>query len=320
MDRQETDQRTFHIEELADGVFAAIGQRGTTSHSNAGIIDLGDRSLVIDTFSTPTPATALGAVCEERTGRRASLVAITHGHSDHWGGNQAFPDAIVVASTSMRTHMMDMVAWMRELQVDPTSLRKEIESSQETLARASDPAERTRLEEVVAHYLALLGELPTLEYRLPEVTFDGSLTLHGSRRTVELHTIAGHTRSDVFAVLPADGIVFCGDLGFFETQPFMRDCDPERWAAWLKAMEQTTHTVFVPGHGPVGTKKDLIREREYIEALATHVRRVAARGEPVESALTLRLEPPFAAWQARETGRFEANVRALYGQLAAKKG
>jgi len=313
------DQCTFRLEEVAEGVFAAIGRRGTTSHSNAGIIDLGDRSLVIDTFSTPEPATALDAACEERTGRPASFVVITHGHSDHWGGNQAFRNATVIASTLMRTHMMDMVAWVRELQVDPDPLRKEIATSQETLAHTPDMAERTRLEEVIAHYLALLRELPTLKYRLPEVTFDASLTLHGSRRTVELHTVAGHTRSDVFVVVPADGIVFCGDLGFFETQPFMRDCDPARWIAWLEEMEETTYTAFVPGHGPVGTKKDLTREREYLEALVAHVRQVAARGESVESALALRLPPPFAAWQAAESGRFEANVRALYERLAVQK-
>jgi len=319
VDRQRTDQRAFHIEELAEGVFAAIGRRGTTSHSNAGIIDLGDRSVVIDTFSAPTPARALAAACEERTGRRASLVVITHGHGDHWGGNQAFPDAVIIGSTPMRTHMPKMVAWARELQVDPTPLHKEIAASQEILAHTSDPGERTRYEEVIAHYLAFLPELPTLEYRLPDVTFDACLTLHGSRRTLELHAVAAHTQSDVFAVLPTDGIVFCGDLGFFQMQPFMRDCDPQRWVAWLGEIEQSAHTVFVPGHGPVGTKKDLTHEREYIEALAAHVRQVAARGKPVESALALRLSPPFAAWQARETGRFEANVRALYGQLAVRK-
>lgn len=320
MDRQRTDQGAFHIEELAEGVFAAIGRRGTTSHSNAGIIDLGDRSVVIDTFSAPTPARALAAACEERTGRRASLVVNTHGHGDHWGGNQAFPDAVIIASTPMRTHMPKMVAWARELQVDPTPLHKEIAASQEILAHTSDPGERTRYEEVIAHYLAFLPELPTLEYRLPEVTFDASLTLHGSRRTLELHAIAAHTPSDVFAVLPEDGVVFCGDLGFFQTQPFIRDSNPQRWVAWLEEMEQTAHTTFVPGHGPVGTKKDLTSEREYLKALTAFVREIVAHGETVEKAMAGPLPALLARWRAAEGGRCEANVRTLYERLAAEKG
>jgi hypothetical protein len=44
----------FRLYQLADGVFAAIALNGGAAISNAGIIDLGDRTLIFDTFISPS--------------------------------------------------------------------------------------------------------------------------------------------------------------------------------------------------------------------------------------------------------------------------
>jgi len=44
----------FEIQELAEGVFAVLGDREALCHSNAAIVDLGDRSLVLDTLTLPS--------------------------------------------------------------------------------------------------------------------------------------------------------------------------------------------------------------------------------------------------------------------------
>ena len=46
----------FELKQLAEGVYAAIAVAGGGARSNAGIIDLGDHTLIFDTFLTPTAA------------------------------------------------------------------------------------------------------------------------------------------------------------------------------------------------------------------------------------------------------------------------
>ena len=43
----------FTIQKCADGVYAVIAKNGQHAYSNAGIVDLGDATLVFDTFMSP---------------------------------------------------------------------------------------------------------------------------------------------------------------------------------------------------------------------------------------------------------------------------
>ena len=56
--------RHFWLERLADGVYAAIHAEGGAAISNAGIVDLGGRTLVYDTFLTPQAAADLRYAAE----------------------------------------------------------------------------------------------------------------------------------------------------------------------------------------------------------------------------------------------------------------
>ena len=303
----------FDIEKLADGVWAAIGQLDGTAYSNAAIIDLGDRTIVVDTFMMPKPAELLAQAARELTGRDANLVLLTHFHQDHWGGASAFPGALYAASPNSRSTMLKEFDEYREWQQDPSDLAESIESLKAKLGEEHTPETLEALEIRIRRNQLILEQLPTLQFRAPEMTIDSELTLHGPKRAAVVRVIEhGHTDSDLYIELPDDGIVICGDLGFFDTQPFMYYCDPEGWTEWIEAMEASDHQVFVPGHGPVGGKKELAILREYIKALTKLVREAMARGDSVEQAIELKLPEPFAAWQAVEGGRFEAGVRGLY--------
>lgn len=88
----------FRVEEVAPGAWAAIAGTTGACASNAGIIDLGDQTLVVDTFLTPAAGHELSRVARQLTGREASLVVNTHHHEDHIGGNGAFPTADIVST------------------------------------------------------------------------------------------------------------------------------------------------------------------------------------------------------------------------------
>ena len=80
----------FEIHRIAEGVYPAIATQDGAAFSNAGIIDLGDRTLIFDAFETPKAAQDLRLAAEQLTERQASLVIISHAHDDHWLGNQVF--------------------------------------------------------------------------------------------------------------------------------------------------------------------------------------------------------------------------------------
>lgn len=81
----------FTLSQVADGVWSAVSPPfEMPTVSNAGIVDLGDRTVVFDSFMTVEAATALAETAEELTGRPPDLLVNSHHHSDHVGGNAVF--------------------------------------------------------------------------------------------------------------------------------------------------------------------------------------------------------------------------------------
>jgi len=111
--------------------------------------------------------------------------------------------------------------------------------------------------------------------------------------------------------LPKDRIAFIEDLGFFQSQPFMPYGFPCEWLAPMSDMTNWQIKTFVPGHGPLGSKKDILLEVKYIRALESIVKRVIQCGGSLRDALDQTLPPPFDDWQ-RIGNRFEANVRGSF--------
>jgi cyclase len=310
----------FVLHQLAEGVYAAIAIEGGAAYSNAGIVDLGERTLVFDTFDNPKGAVDLKAVAEQLTGRPASHVIISHAHPDHWMGNQVFAGhASIITTHATREQMLPFVEDIRTLKANPSELLNVIRENQERLATETDERKRASLRISIARSQHDLDALPDLELRFPDQTFEGRLVFHGTRRTAELITQGrGHTDSDCYLVLPADKAAFIGDLGFFASQPFMVYGDPQAWLAQLDGMAQWDVETFVPGHGPLGAKADLALQKQYIQVLDELVARVIQEGGAVEDALQQPLPPPFDAWLMGGMNRFEANVRSAYKRLSGQ--
>lgn len=310
----------FELKQLAEGVYAAIGKVGSPTFSNAGIIDLGDQTLVFDAFELPSAAKDLLAAAKSLTGRPATCVIISHSHFDHWGGNQAIdPQVPIITAHAIREDMPAATGWLEELRQDPTELEQEIQETRELLEAETDPRRRAALETAIARMSHLLEMLPTLALRLPTLTFGEKLIFYGTQRLAELRTVSpGHTVCDTYLVLPEERIMFAGDLGFFQSQPFLVFADSQAWTAWMEEAEQSDVEVFVPGHGPLGTKTDLALQRRYIAELEELVARAIQDGLSIEETMEQPLPAPFDAWVRIGKARWEANVHATYERLSGR--
>ena len=110
----------------------------------------------------------------------------------------------------------------------------------------------------------------------------------GARR-LELRRMGpAHTRGDAVAVLPAEGILFTGDLcvnwrsGNNVADP---DADHPHWVQVLKEMAGWPVPTVVPGHGDIGTVKTLAAQAAFLDDLWTQVSAGKKAGRTVEQLL-----------------------------------
>lgn len=304
--------RYFRLERLAEGVWAAIVVRGAGAWGNAGIVEMGDHTLVFDTFLTPAAASDLRVAAELLTGKPVSYVINSHYHMDHIHGNVVFSDAQIIATEKTRQWIAKRGA---ELLIQARQHPEFPASFDARIATADTPELRDALALAQGEYRALEKELPDLTLRLPDITFDHRLTLHGSVRTVEAHSYGGgHTASDAFLLLPAERIAFLGDLLGVQTHPSFGQADLEQWDDILEQIEALDVQTVVPGHGPVGARRDVAVMRQYLCDMTTLVSEAIVRGETEDQIAAIPPPAAYAAWQASDI--YIDNLHHLYKQLA----
>lgn len=302
-----TDRTFFQLEQVVEGVYFARSLPGTGTLGNAAFVDLGDCTLIFDTFLTPQAALALRQAAEQVTGRPARYVINSHYHADHVMGNQAFlPDATFIA-TSRTRELITEEKFLDQL----GEVASELEQMEQELGRTEDEAKRRDLRNTIDDNKALLAAAPTLQSVLPTLTFEERLVFHGSRRSAELLTYGGgHTGSDAFLYLPAERLALMGDLVLVGCQPMFVQGDPQAWMTILDRVKLLDIQTIVPGHGPLGTMQDLDLVQRYLTTFEELARSAFAQGKTLAEASQLPLPDPFASWNFREV--FGWNMETLF--------
>lgn len=306
----------YDIEQLAEGVYAAIARPEGMAFSNAAIVDLGGETLVMDTGEYMESGAELRQAAEGLFGRPVANLAISHHHGDHWKGTAAFgAETRVLGSQATLETMQAAAKELEGLQVDPGELEAELAAKKERLSGEEDPRWRMGLERSIRGREHELATLADFEVRLPDEVFEGGLTLEGTKRRAELVQVGrAHSRDDSYLVLPDDGITFLADLGFFGELPVMRDCNLEAWRAQIDAILAGRADSLVPGHGPVGGKAELAALRDYFSEMEGKVRAALGAGGK-EAARAVEPGAPFAAWLVGGMGRLEENIEVMIREV-----
>jgi cyclase len=302
--------QNFTIQQLAPGVWAAIqNDQFGKAICNAGIIDLGDKTLVYDPFMTPEAARELRLVAEDLTGRPVSIVVNSHFHNDHIRGNQEFkPEATIISTCWTRDQIAksepEEQEWERRHAPALLKATKKMYAS-------GNSYEMDELPMWIGYYEGMTESLDELKIVLPDIVFTDTLWLMGSSRNVKLEEFKnGHTSSDLVLYLPQEQIAFMGDLLFVKRLPWMADGDPVNWQLILKKWsEQTEVKTFVPGHGPVCDKeavKDLADYFLKMQELAA-----SANTDSLQSRLLIQPVPaPYQKWYFNRF--YEPNMKFLF--------
>ena len=147
----------------------------------------------------------------------------------------------------------------------------------------------------------------------PTETFEGTLSLHVGDAEVRLFEVGpAHTRGDVVVHVPAEDVVFTGDILFVGGHPIIWEGPVANWIAALDRILALEPRVVVPGHGPVSDTAAVRAERDYLSWLAQEARlRFEAGLSPLEAARDLASE--YSGWTEGE--RLVVNVAAVYREL-----
>jgi len=308
----------FFLERLTDGVYVAIASETGAATCNAGIVDLGDRTLIFDPFLTPKAAKDLPTVAARLTNRPIAYVVNSHYHNDHIRGNQVFAADTEIISTTL-TRDLIATKGADEIRWDADYAPKRLPVFEELLRTEIDADMRKDTAFWVAYYRSIIESLPTLELRLPNQTFERRMVFHGSHRTAEVVSFGGgHTESDAILHLPVDKITFLGDLLFIRYHPYLADGDPQEWLRNLEQIELLGLKTLVPGHGPVGAAGDLAVMRQYIIELEAMAAEVVKVGGSAQKAAELSIPTPFETW--RFARFFPTNMQFLHERISKARG
>jgi glyoxylase-like metal-dependent hydrolase (beta-lactamase superfamily II) len=306
----------FRLEKLTPGVYAAIALPGGWAVCNAGIIDMGSYSIVVDPFLSPEAAADLRRAAEQLTGHPVRYVINTHAHSDHVRGNQVFrgTSEIISTATTLAEIARHEPGDVKDEQSSAPARLAEIEAR---LSHETDQRKRTELAFQQNYLEATVASLKGYTLTLPTITFDRRMTLHSTRRSIDLLAFeGGHTSSDLVVLLPEERIVFTGDLVFIECHPWLADGNPDNLIRTLELMRGMEINLVVPGHGPVGDADHFTAMIQYLrdlEALAQDALRHGVR--KVELA-RISVPAAYADWSVEHF--FLPNLRFMYDRAAGK--
>jgi len=271
----------MEFKELAPGVFAVLAAEGL---ANAGFVAGEGEALVVDTMMLPSQSQELAAGPGRLSGAAPRLVLNTHFHGDHTFGNMFFPDSVILAHHGVRRRMEEMGQELIERSI---RFRPEYEA-----------------------------EFRKVRLALPSLCYSQKLSLHlGKRRVDMFHPGPAHTDGDTVVYLPAEGVLFAGDLLFSGIFPaVLPEANTRGWVQALRELEALGARTVVPGHGPLSTVKELRAGREYLEHLQEEVRRCLERGLTKEEAMNSVSPGPGQGWERPE--RHAAAVGQVYEELS----
>jgi cyclase len=284
------------LQEVGRGLYAYLQPDGGWGWSNAGLVVDGEHSLLIDTLFDLRLTEEMLA-----TMRRAVPAAVridtlvnTHANGDHCYGNQLVGDARIVASERTAAEMTEL---------PPAAMAAIIEQAPE-------------MGELGEFFLRCFGafDFKGIELVLPQQTFSDQLTMRVGDRELQLIEVGpAHTRGDTLVHVPAERVLFTGDILFSGSHPIAWAGPVSNWIAACERILALGVDVIVPGHGPPAGPAAVRELQGYFEYLYEQARSAHAEGmTALQAARAIALDR-WAQWGEAE--RLVVNIANIYGEL-----
>ncbi|QLC74769.1 quinoprotein relay system zinc metallohydrolase 1 [Pseudomonas sp. LPB0260] len=252
--------------QIADGVWLVEGSTDNFAPGNGGnIVNIGfivseAGVLVLDSGPSKRYGEALRRAIAGVTDQPVKMLLLTHHHPDHALGNQAFADVPIAALPGTAALMSEQGEAMAE------------------------------------NMYRLVGDwMRGTELVLPSEAVQPGVLQLGERR-LRLLALSGHTGADLAVFDETSGVLFAGDLVFYQralTTPGTPGLDT--WLADLALLQALPWKQIVPGHGPLETSDaPFVQMRDYLGWLDALLREGAEQGVEMNELIRAPIPARFA--------------------------
>jgi glyoxylase-like metal-dependent hydrolase (beta-lactamase superfamily II) len=279
------------VEPLATGVFALI----TGGDPNTGFIVGEHGVVVVDARATPALARETVAAIHNVTDKPIRYLVLTHYHAVRVLGASGIGAELIIAHRGTRYLINERG-------------QQDFESEARRFPRLFQD----------------IQSIPGLTH--PDICYDDLLILDLGDREVQLRWLGrAHTEGDTAVWLPADHILFAGDLVEASAAPYCGDAYIQDWIGTLKAVRGLGAHTVVPGRGAVvrdeAVNKAIDETQEYLTILRNTVRSAVLREASIAEAyhdVEAALTPRFGDW-AIFKHCLPFNVQRMYDELSGTR-
>ena len=274
-------QVTIKVVPVAAGVYMLEGMGG-----NIGLSVGKDDAFIIDDQFAPLSAKIKAAVATV-TPKPVRFVVNTHWHFDHVGGNEAMArsGAIIFAHENTRRRMSS--------------------------------------EQFLAAFNMTVPASPTAA--LPVITFSDTITFYTNDDTVRtFHVANAHTDGDAIIFFAKANVVHMGDTFFNGRYPLIDVSTGGSLSGMIAAANQglamtNAETRFIPGHGPLATRADLVRYRDMLVTTRERVGKLIARHRTLKQVLDAKPLADLDAQWGNGNIKSDQFLTIVYGSLSHRE-
>jgi glyoxylase-like metal-dependent hydrolase (beta-lactamase superfamily II) len=267
----EAKQQTLDV--LADGVYALTAE----GDPNIGAVEGEDFLVCFEALATPTAAREWLAMLREHTDKPVRYLVLSHYHAVRVLGASAFGAEVLLTHETTRRLIEERG-------------REDWESEFARMPRLfKDP-----------------GSIPGLTWPTATLTDRFTIDLGGGRGDLVLQYCGrGHTAGDIVAWLPAQKVLFAGDLVEAQAALYTGDSFHREWAtSTLDRIAGLGATQLVGGRGAVARGADAVaaavaQTRRFLTTLLDEVGAVHERGGTLKEAFEaahIALAPAYGQW------------------------
>jgi len=266
--------------EIAKDIYAAITPAQGMDITDAGMMDNFSNSayinrgegLVCDTFFDLPHARDLREFSVKKSGHAPKYVINTHGHWDHFWGNQVFEEATIMGHKDMTK---DCASDKKKVPV--FKLLHNSKLIQNAAAGIMSGMFKKNLPDgKKAKFIVSMGEkdfdLTGVEPKMPDVLFDNKTTLDLDGTEVQLIPVGAiHSSSDTIVWIPSEKILFAGDI-FADCSLPMSIAGGKKWIKLLDyILDELQPDIIVPGHGEVYDRARAESQRDFFKSLIEQI-------------------------------------------------
>ena len=269
--------------EIASGTWAVHGSTEYFTLENGGnivnvaFIEVPDGVVVIDTGPSKRYGEALLSLIEKTLpGKKILRVYNTHHHPDHFLGNQVFDNSLIAAPQQVIDNIIEEGGGFAD-----NMYRLVGDWMRGTAAVAPGMAVDTEFEEI------------------------------GGRR-FSLYYLSGHTNSDLVIRDDETGVLFSGDLAFYNRAPTTPHADIDIWQESLTTLASIDKELILPGHGLQDSAGDSLEQTgDYLDWLQHSLKDSASLGLTMNEAMAQPIPKRFRSIDVVQT-EYERSVVHLY--------